>query len=166
MSRGGQLTFVVIRLSSMSFSVIGLHTHQYTRCVTCIPDHSLEFGSPLKKGTVNCVFYCRGNLVPRSIRHAQIQDCSGKDKLCGDTTMFTGKRDLPIVILGQFFGFGQSRLYPRWEKVGFTDGVQSYPLLSEQTSTGCESSVRCHHHGKGQRIHAPMIAKVQEPGFG
>lgn len=90
----------------------------------------------------------------------------GKDKLCGDTTMFTGTRDLPIVILGQFFGFGQSRLYPRWEKVGFTDGVQSYPLLSEQTSTGCESSVRFHHHGKGQRIHAPMIAKVQEPGFG
>jgi hypothetical protein len=47
MSRGGLLTFVVIRLSSMSFSVIGpsLHIHQHTRYATCVQD---LLGSPFK----------------------------------------------------------------------------------------------------------------------
>jgi len=39
-----------------------------------------------------------------------------------------------MVIPGQFFGFGQSRLHFRWEEVGFPDGVKSYSVLREQTS--------------------------------
>ena len=46
-----------------------------------------------------------------------------------------------MVVLGQFFGFGQSRLHLGWEEVGLADGVKSYSVLGEQTSGGVRRSV-------------------------
>jgi hypothetical protein len=152
MSRGGLLTFVVIRLSSMSFSVIGpsLHILQHTRYATCVQD---SLSSPSEQGNMNRFPYSRGNLVPRRIRHAQIQYCSGTIIVRGTSSK---ARDPPMIILGQFFGFVQSCLYLRREEVGFADGVKSYTVLSKQTSAG---PVRFHHHGKVQEITHPCVQR-------
>jgi hypothetical protein len=48
--------------------------------------------------------------------------------------------NLPFIVHGHVIGFGQSCFHLRWEEVGFSDCVQSYSVLIEQSS-GCEKPV-------------------------
>lgn len=73
---------------------------------------------------MNSFLYSRCNLVPRRVRHAQIEHRSAQSCNSAETERRVHEgTGLPVVVLGQLFGLGQGRLDLRRKEVGFSDGV-------------------------------------------
>jgi len=72
---------------------------------------------------MNSFLYSRCNLVPRRVRHAQIEHRSAKVVMRPMERRVHEGTSLPVVVLGQLFGLGQGRLDLRRKEMGFSDGV-------------------------------------------
>jgi hypothetical protein len=93
---------------------------------------------------MNSFLYSHCNLVPRRVRHAQIEYRSAEKKSKKksknaepiEASTSTRRECLPMVVLGQFFCLDESRLDLRREEMGSADRVQSYSMLGEDTPAG------------------------------